>query len=139
MNLSSSALIFIACLWIWPNEVGAQLPTPKNDNNSDRPAATQASIDDDLRVIDVRSPEEFAANSIENSVNIDVNDSSFKLQLGKLDKTKNYKLYCRSGRRSALAEKLMREEGFTRVENLRSLAEASKHLSRPCRKMPCSN
>lgn len=91
----------------------------------------------DVQILDVRTPEEFAENSLQVAVNLDVTSAKFKDELQKLDKSKTYMLYCRSGKRSALAEKLMRAEGFQRVENLGSLGEAAAKLQLPCRKSPC--
>jgi len=99
------------------------------------PATSPGKVD--MQILDVRTAEEFAENSLQVAVNIDVTGAKFKEELRKLDKSKTYKLYCRSGKRSALAEKLMRAEGFQNVENLGSLGEAAAKLQLPCRVSPC--
>lgn len=63
-------------------------------------------------LVDVRKPEEVAAGKIEGAVNIDYTDSSFTAEVGKLDKTKPYFLYCKSGKRSSQAADQMEELGF---------------------------
>ena len=42
----------------------------------------------------------------------------FSDEIQKLDKTKPYLVYCRSGRRSAAAMQQMKDAGFTNVTNL---------------------
>jgi rhodanese-related sulfurtransferase len=72
----------------------------------------------DLVIIDVRTPKEFDESHIENAVNIDFYSSTFKKDLGRLDKTKNYLLYCRSGNRSAETRKIMKELGFRNAASI---------------------
>jgi rhodanese-related sulfurtransferase len=64
-------------------------------------------------VLDVRTPKEVSEGYIpQANMFLDINDASFESELTKLDKTKNYLVYCRSGARSARACKLMEEKGF---------------------------
>ena len=83
-------------------------------------------------VIDVRTPEEYSSSHIKNTLNIDFLKPDFKEQIIKLDKTKTYKLYCHSGNRSGKAMDLMKTLGFTNIENLGSLRDASKKLNLTC-------
>lgn len=83
-------------------------------------------------VLDVRTAEEYSASHVRNSTNIDFLKSDFKDQLLKLDKSKKYKLYCRSGNRSEKALSLMKDLGFKDIENLGSLEQAAKSLKLPC-------
>lgn len=69
-------------------------------------------------VLDVRTPGEFAAGHIQNAINIDVESSDFDANIAKLDKTKEYDVYCHSGRRSGIATQKMVKAGFTKVFNL---------------------
>jgi rhodanese-related sulfurtransferase len=73
---------------------------------------------DEVQVVDVRTPEEYAGGHIENAVNIDVNSDSFASEVSKLDKEKPVLVYCRSGKRSLTAAEKLREMGFTRIVNL---------------------
>jgi rhodanese-related sulfurtransferase len=50
--------------------------------------------------LDVRTPDEYKTEHVNNSVNVDFYNSQFDSQLSKLDKDANYKVYCRSGNRS---------------------------------------
>lgn len=71
-------------------------------------------------VIDVRTPEEYAAGHIPGAINIDVKkDSSFMQQIQGLDQSKRYLLYCHSGRRSAKALHSFNHNGFATVYHLK--------------------
>ncbi len=69
-------------------------------------------------IIDVRTPMEYNEGHIKNSKLIDISDRDFENQLEKLDKSKAYYVYCRSGGRSGSASQIMIEKGFTKVYNL---------------------
>ena len=77
----------------------------------------------DATIIDVRTPEEFAQERVKKAINIDLFSPSFMLELQKLDQSKSYLLYCRSGNRSGQAEQIMRQIGFLKVQNIGGLAE----------------
>ena len=65
-------------------------------------------------VLDVRRPDEFAAGHIEGAVLLNFLDTvAFNAGVEKLDKSKTYYIYCRSGRRSNNAAVLMQKKGFT--------------------------
>ncbi len=82
-------------------------------------AFSKAITNEDEIIIDVRTPEEFAQGHIQNAVNADFNDlSQFKAYLDTLDKNQTYLIYCRTGNRSAQAQKMMEEKGFTHISNL---------------------
>jgi len=51
-------------------------------------------------LLDVRTPGEFATGTIKGSRNIDFHSPDFEEQIAKLDKSKTYLVYCRSGNRS---------------------------------------
>ena len=66
-------------------------------------------------VIDVRTADEFAAGHIAGAQNIDVEAADFASKISTLDKTTPYLVYCRSGRRSAIAAEQMAKAGFTDI------------------------
>ena len=76
-------------------------------------------------LIDVRSPEEFAAGHIEDAINLDYESGTLEAELSTLDKNAVYMVYCHSGRRSALATTLMAEAGFTEVTDLGGIDAAA--------------
>ena len=73
----------------------------------------------DFLIIDVRTAEEFEELRIPESINIDFyNPQNFIQELEKLDKSKSYYIYCRTGSRSANTCELMKEMGFSNSYNL---------------------
>ena len=69
-------------------------------------------------VIDVRTPMEYNQGHLADSLLIDINCPSFVNEIEKLDKTKSYYLYCRSGNRSWHAGNYMLKQGFQSVAHL---------------------
>jgi rhodanese-related sulfurtransferase len=76
-------------------------------------------------IIDVRATDEFAAGHLDGAVNYNVEDGTLEQALLSLDQNANYVVYCRSGRRSAIAVDLMKENGFTQIADLGSLEDAA--------------
>lgn len=72
----------------------------------------------DFVIMDVRTPTEFTEEGLEGAVNIDYRSPAFRDELNKLDKSKSYLVYCRSGVRSRSAVDIMAELGFREVYNL---------------------
>lgn len=69
-------------------------------------------------IIDVRTPEEFAAGHIDGAVNIPVEQIAQGIQSVKgLKKDATVLVYCRSGRRSALAATTLEQQGYKHVLN----------------------
>lgn len=71
-----------------------------------------------LQLIDVRSPEEYAVEHLENSKNINWNGDDFVSNAEKLDKSKPIFVYCKVGGRSIQAANKLSELGFTEIYNL---------------------
>jgi len=69
-------------------------------------------------ILDVRTPEEFISEHIENAVNLDYYSATFKNDLDRLDKNSIYLIYCRSGNRSGNALTMMKDLGFREVYNM---------------------
>ena len=70
-------------------------------------------------VVDVRTADEFNSFRIKNSINIDYYSKNFLDSISSYKEKKNIILYCRSGRRSYYAAKLMQEKGFNKIYNLK--------------------
>ena len=73
---------------------------------------------DRLVILDVRTPEEFAAAHIPRAINLDYYRASFPSDLAALDRDAEYAVYCRSGNRSGETLLLMEGLGFTNVSHL---------------------
>lgn len=64
-------------------------------------------------ILDVRTPQEYAAGHLEDAVLLDWRDNvKFMQEVENYDKSKTYYIYCRSGRRSNSAAKYMKSKGF---------------------------
>lgn len=74
--------------------------------------------DPDLVVLDVRTAAEFAAGHVPGARN--VSHELLSSRIGELAELrgKEVVLYCRSGRRTLLAEEVLRKAGFTRLAHL---------------------
>jgi rhodanese-related sulfurtransferase len=81
-------------------------------------AAIQTDPPADLVVLDVRTPEEFAAGHLDGATMLDFYEPDFADRLAELDPDVPYLLYCRSGNRSGQTAQLMREFGFTDVAEI---------------------
>ena len=69
-------------------------------------------------ILDVRTPAEFASGHIAGAVNVDFESGSFDQDIQKLENSKTYAVYCRSGNRSGQATSIMAKNGFSSVFNL---------------------
>ncbi len=72
----------------------------------------------DVVILDVRTKSEFNEGHIANSINIDFQSDTFLNEILKLDKSKTYAVYCRSGNRSGKAVATMSNEQFISLYNL---------------------
>ena len=72
-----------------------------------------ANSDTTAVILDVRRPDEFANGHLAEAVNLDwLNEDVFAKGMSRLDKSRTYYIYCRSGRRSNAAAVKMQAEGF---------------------------
>ncbi|MDH3248929.1 MAG: rhodanese-like domain-containing protein [Acidimicrobiia bacterium] len=79
---------------------------------------------DDLVVLDVRTPEEFAAGALPGAILVDINGPSFTDEVSELDTDLPYLVYCRSGNRSAAAVEIMEDLGFGEIYELTNGVQA---------------
>lgn len=82
-------------------------------------------------LVDVRTPDEFAEGHLEGAVSLSVEAADFAARLADLDPAATYVVYCRSGRRSAIAAEQMRAAGFTSVTDLGGYDEAAAATGLP--------
>lgn len=113
--LTISALIMFS-LFGCANSSQNKKPGVKNIKQEDVAKILEA---EKAILIDVRTPAEVSEGFIKGtSVFADINGNDFAAQIDKLDKSKSYIVYCRSGARSSSASNYMIEHGFTKVYNL---------------------
>ena len=73
----------------------------------------------DFLIVDVRTAEEYKISRINNSININFYDEKFINMFKKIDYDKHVLIYCRSGRRSLEAVKILTDEGFGKIYDLK--------------------
>jgi len=106
-----------------PEKIAAKLVTPAE--------AEKLITDKKVTVVDVRTPEEFAAGHIAGAKNINLNGKDFQDKLEKLDKSKPYLVHCAVGMRSAKACKKMNELQFKTLYDLQGGINAWKKDGKP--------
>lgn len=82
-------------------------------------------------ILDVRTPEEVAEGHLAGAKNIDVQDELFEQNIEQLNKNKTYLLYCRSGKRTAVAGAKMKAAGFKKVYMLDGGITSWKEKGKP--------
>jgi rhodanese-related sulfurtransferase len=120
----SRILIFAASALLCVGIAGTSLaadPAPA----ADAPRISQADLlarmekkDASLVVLDVRTPAEFAAGHVPGARNVSHDQLAAKLAELEPLRDKDVVLYCRSGRRSLLAEDVLRKAGFNKLLHL---------------------
>ena len=66
-------------------------------------------------ILDVRTPEEFAAGHLKGAKNIDIKQPDAYSKLDKLNTKTTYLVYCRTNHRSGMAVEYMMQKGFKNV------------------------
>jgi len=98
-----------------PARTGEQSVVPLNIP----PLEAKAYLENEKPVlIDIRTTDEYAAGHLENSAQMDYYAPEFRDKLSKLDKNAKYLIYCRSGKRSAAALKIMQDLGFSDIHDI---------------------
>lgn len=77
---------------------------------------TKIANDEEIVIVDVREPAEYAFSHIENAVSIPLGD--FETRYQELNENDQIYVICRSGNRSDLAAQLLTEKGFMHVYNV---------------------
>ena len=82
------------------------------------------------KLIDVRSPQEFAAGHVEGAINIEHGNIAQEIAKAGVGKDDTVLLYCQSGRRSCIALDTLRGMGFSKAENVGGIEVARKTLAK---------
>lgn len=116
-------------------------PAPATPSSAQAPAAIvqpmsqdallqhQAQHPDHLFLLDVRTPEEYAAGHIAGAVNVP--HDQLATRLAEVPKDKDVVLYCRSGRRAGIAADVLAANGYTRLSHLEGDMIAWTEKGRP--------
>lgn len=81
-------------------------------------------------LIDVRTPEEFAAGHLEGALNIDHSVIDKRIGMTGVGKEDEVILYCRSGRRSAIALNSLKGMGYKKLLDYGGIEDARKKLQK---------
>lgn len=74
--------------------------------------------DSNFELIDVRTLQEYQAGKIADATDIDFYSPDFQQQLSQLDRNKQYLIYCHTGNRSGQTLTIMKNLGFSNVEDI---------------------
>ncbi|WP_065188501.1 rhodanese-like domain-containing protein [Shewanella woodyi] len=81
------------------------------------PQTAWSKIDAGALVVDVRTAQEFTTGHLDNAINIPFETIAEGLNKLNVDKEREIVLYCRSGRRSGIANDTLIEKGYTNTYN----------------------
>ena len=124
MNTKNLKFLLITILWV----SFVSCDQKQNDKSTDQDSASVISlisaseldkVNDQILLIDVRTPGEFASGHIENSINIDYKSDDFKDLIGELDTNQEVYVYCKVGGRSGRSAKILEDMGFEKVYDLK--------------------
>ncbi|WP_452219873.1 rhodanese-like domain-containing protein [Lacinutrix salivirga] len=82
---------------------------------------------EDVQLIDVRTPKEYLAGTIDTAQNINFLSPTFDVDIQALDKDKPVLLFCQKGGRSAKCAKKMKALGFKKIYDLSDGYSKWKH------------
>jgi len=66
-------------------------------------------------IIDVRTPEEYAARHLDGAINLSFNDPGFPVTIAEFPRDAEYIVYCNAGGRAGRAKTRMKAQGFEDV------------------------
>ncbi len=82
-------------------------------------------------ILDVRTPDEYAAGHLDTAINIDVLGDGFEQAIEALPKDEAIQVYCQAGVRAGRAAKILETAGFGPIENLGGLDDAAAATGLP--------
>ena len=80
--------------------------------------AEKLKTNENPQLLDVRTPEEYSVEHIDNAKNVNWNGDDFVAKVNSYDKSKPIFVYCKVGGRSAQAANKLAELGFKKIYNL---------------------
>lgn len=142
--LGSSACVLVVAAHVatgtaWAGEPAPAQPAPPAAAATSVPTISQDALlqhqkmhGDHLFVLDVRTPQEFAEGHVPGAVNI--THDQLASRLAEVPKDKDVVLYCRSGRRAAMAADVLQANGYERLSHLEGDMQAWVANGRPVAK-----
>lgn len=121
-------LFFISCIGQPETSIKTISPTAYADKIKKTPNA---------QILDVRTPEEYTLEHLDQAVNVNWNDEGFVTNVAKYDKSKPVFVYCKIGGRSQQAAEKLSALGFTEIYNLEGgiMKWSAAGLSKPSDKI----
>jgi phage shock protein E len=116
------AIIVIAASYFKGNS--SSVPTASSTSSSTSSSCMMTPQDylkadkSDAVIIDVRTQGEYDYGHLEGAIVVDIYQRDFRDKINKLDKSKTYYVYCKTGIRSRNAVAYMRQVGFEKVCDL---------------------
>ncbi len=133
-KILSLPIAILAITLAWPlGSYGQNIPSPAVTFLEPKQAydLIRNGASDDLVILDIRTPAEFAAGHLKGAINIDYRSGMFARKVARLDRSKTYFVYCRIGRRSAGAIDIMTRLGFRKIIQVPGDIEAWKAAGLP--------
>lgn len=103
--------------------------------------ATKAKATDENApiVVDVRTPEEFEAGAYPDSVNIPLDELMYRFEELGNNASREITVYCATGARSAYAQQVLMQVGYTNVKNGGGLTQMMATLDEPKEEKPAAS
>jgi phage shock protein E len=110
----SKAIIFVLFL---TNAIVVTACSPKENSQETKPATVSQTDTVTVKpfLVDVRTPQEFAAGSVNGAVNIPLDE--VESRIAEFQGKEQIVVFCRSGNRSSQAMSILNEHGITNVTN----------------------
>lgn len=119
--MNSLRIFLLAALWLGTVPV-VSCQQPANDDvvkHVDAATFQKLAKTPGTVLLDVRTAQEFSEGHLQGAQNLDFSSEGFSASIAGLDKSMNYMVYCKSGRRSAMAAEQMKDAGFTKITDLK--------------------
>lgn len=130
-SIAAVVLLIGGAIYFMFSQLSAPADLTTTQSQTNQPTATNSreqlkqALADGALLIDVRTPEEFAAGHTKSATNLPLDN----IQSGKspqVAKDNPIYLYCRSGNRSAVAKQLLNRQGFSQVIDLGGLGDIER-------------
>jgi phage shock protein E len=133
MNRIARLLGPAALLWL---AVAAADSPPVKSIDAAELLAREAAGDPALAVLDVRTPAEFAEGHVPGAINVPHDQVEARLDELAALRDKDVVVYCKSGRRAALALEVLDKHGYTKLRHLDGDMQGWSAAGRPVEKTP---
>lgn len=121
-GLLAAALTVVGCTKVETTDRPTPDSTPDTEmsvqHHDPKGSAALLESDSSIKVLDVRTPAEFADGHLAGATLVDFKADNFREEVGKLDKDQTWLVHCRSGGRSMGAVQVMQELGFANLHHM---------------------